>query len=141
MGSITDILQNKPFPFFSLLSAAFIAVLYIQSGFDKITDRKGNLEWLTGHFSKSPFKNTVAPMLLMVTILELAAAAAGVGGILQIIIKESTRLVFYTGIISCVNLICLFTGQRFAKDYAGAAGLVPYFILSLLTMLFGAAGI
>jgi hypothetical protein len=35
--------------------------------------------------------------------------------------------------------VCLFFGQRMAKDYAGAAGLVPYFLLALVAIaLFGA---
>ena len=38
-----------------VLIGLFIATALIQSGLDKITDRKGNLEWLTGHFSKTIF--------------------------------------------------------------------------------------
>ena len=33
--------------------------------------------------------------------------------------------------ISAISLIALFFGQRMAKDYAGAAVLVPYFLLAL----------
>ena len=34
--------------------SAFLAILFLQSGIDKVVDRRGNLEWLTGHFAKSP---------------------------------------------------------------------------------------
>jgi hypothetical protein len=32
--------------------------------------------------------------------------------------------------LAALNIVMLFFGQRLAKDYAGAASLVPYFILS-----------
>jgi hypothetical protein len=32
----------------------FLAILFLQSGIDKVVDRRGNLEWLNGHFAKSP---------------------------------------------------------------------------------------
>ncbi|MEY4511892.1 MAG: hypothetical protein RLZZ450_4014 [Pseudomonadota bacterium] len=34
-----------------LAVAALLAILFLQSGIDKVVDRKGNVEWLTGHFS------------------------------------------------------------------------------------------
>ncbi len=29
-----------------VLSSAFVAILFLQSGFDKIVDRRGNLDWI-----------------------------------------------------------------------------------------------
>jgi hypothetical protein len=43
-------------------------------------------------------------------------------------------LAFYGAVISAVALIALFFGQRMAKGYAGAAVLVPYFLLALVTI-------
>ena len=37
-----------------LLAAVFHAVLFLQSGVDKVVDKAGNLEWLRGHFKSSP---------------------------------------------------------------------------------------
>jgi hypothetical protein len=40
--------------------------------------------------------------------------------------------VAYLGaVVAGVNIIALFFGQRVSKDYAGAAALVPYFLLVL----------
>jgi diacylglycerol kinase len=40
--------------------------------------------------------------------------------------------VAYLGaVLAAVNIIALFFGQRVAKDYAGAAVLVPYFLLAM----------
>jgi hypothetical protein len=38
----------------------FFAGTFIQSGIDKIVDWKGNLEWLTGHFSKTRLRGQVS---------------------------------------------------------------------------------
>ena len=37
-----------------IFASAFLAILFLQSGIDKIVDRRGNFEWLKGHFAKSP---------------------------------------------------------------------------------------
>ena len=56
-----------------ILASAFLAILFLQSGIDKIVDRRGNLEWLKGHFAKSPLAGTVPALLTAITILEVAA--------------------------------------------------------------------
>ena len=43
--------------------SAFLAILFLQSGIDKVVDRRGNLEWLKGHFAKSPLAGMV-PLLV-----------------------------------------------------------------------------
>ncbi len=37
-----------------ILISAFLGILFLQSGIDKVVDRRGNLDWLKGHFVKSP---------------------------------------------------------------------------------------
>jgi diacylglycerol kinase len=114
-----------------VLVSAFLAVLFLQSGIDKVVDRTGNREYLTAHFSRSPLAGTVGPMFLVITILEVSAGAlSGVGCALLLLTHDST--VAYLGaVIGGVNIVALFFGQRVAKDYAGAAALVPYFLLAL----------
>src|ERR1051325_3604030 len=117
-----------------ILASIFLAILFVQSAVDKVVDRRGNLEWLKGHFAKSPLAGTVPMLLLCITILELAAGVlSGIGCVLLIILKDST-VAFYGAIVSAVAIIALFFGQRMAKDYAGAAVLVPYFLLSLVAI-------
>ena len=117
-----------------ILTAAFLATLFLQSGIDKVVDRRGNLEWLTGHFAKSPLARFVPALLNVMTILELAAGAlSGVGCLALIVLRDST-VAFYGAVISAVAIIALFFGQRMARDYAGAAVLVPYFLLTLVAI-------
>jgi uncharacterized membrane protein YphA (DoxX/SURF4 family) len=114
-----------------ILISAFLAILFLQSGIDKVVDRRGNLEWLKGHFAKSPLARVVPVMVFVITILEIAAGALSAIGCALLIIAHDSTLAYYGAIIAAVSITALFFGQRIAKDYAGAAVLVPYFLLAL----------
>jgi hypothetical protein len=114
-----------------ILTSAFLAILFLQSGIDKIVDRRGNLEWLKGHFAKSPLASMVPVLVSIITILELAAGILSALGCVFIIVSRDSTIAFYGAIISALSLLALFFGQRMAKEYAGAAVLVPYFLLIL----------
>ena len=114
--------------------SAFLAILFLQSGLDKVMDRRGNLEWLKGHFAKSALAGMVPLMMTAITMLEIAAGAlSAIGGALILFSHDST-LAFYGAVISALSILALFFGQRVAKDYAGAAVLVPYFLLSVVAI-------
>jgi hypothetical protein len=123
-----EIGKNLP----ALLGALLVAILFIQSGLDKVFDWRGNLEWLTGHFSKTFLRGTVPPMLATITIMELATGFLSAAGIVYFLVTGSVNLVFYASILGAASIVALFFGQRVAKDYAGAAVLIPYFILLLV---------
>lgn len=125
------ILRNLP----ALFAALFTAILFIQSGLDKVFDWKGNLEFLTGHFSKTFVAGTVPIMMATITLLEVATGFLAAAGIIYFLITGSTVLIFYAGVLGAATLTALFFGQRIAKDYPGAAVLVPYFLLMLAMML------
>ncbi len=118
----------------ALFGALLVAILFIQSGLDKVFDWKGNLEWLTGHFSKTFLRGTVPPMLGTITLMELMTGFLSAVGFVYFIIANSTVLIFYASILGAASIVALFFGQRVAKDYAGAAVLIPYFILLIVLM-------
>ena len=126
-------LENLLTPIVSaqFLTLALLAILFLQSGIDKILDFKGNLAWLKGHFAKSPLAGQVAPMLGVITLTETAAGALAAVGAVMLAIDGSKSLGLYAAQLCALNIVMLFFGQRLAKDYAGAASLVPYFILSV----------
>src|SRR5678815_4097817 len=100
-----------------IFASAFLAILFLQSGIDKIVDHHGNFEWLSGHFAKSPLAGIVPALLICITILEVAAGAlSAVGCVLIILLKDST-IAFYGAILSAAAIMGLFFGQRIAKDY------------------------
>ena len=117
-----------------ILTSAFLGILFLQSGIDKIVDRRGNLEFLQGHFAKSPLAGTVPLLVTVITVLEIAAGALSAIGCAMIILTRDPAIAFYGAVISALSILGLFFGQRMAKDYAGAAVLVPYFLLSLVAI-------
>jgi len=125
-----DLLKNVP----ALFGALFLAILFIQSGLDKVFDWKGNLGWLTGHFEKTFIGGTVPIMLGTLTAMELATGILSAAGLIYFLIADSTVLIFWAAALGAASFCALFFGQRLAKDYPGAAVLVPYFLLSLVIL-------
>lgn len=123
--NIETIGRNLP----ALFAALLVSILFIQSGLDKVFDRSGNLEWLSGHFSKTLLAPLVPFLLATITIMEVAAGVLCSAGIVYFLVTSSTVLIFYASVIAALAITALFFGQRIAKDYPGAAVLVPYFIL------------
>ena len=126
--SVETTLKHLP----ALFAALLVAILFIQSGVDKVVDWKGNLEFLKSHFSKSFLAPMVTRMLATVTVMELATGFLSAAGIIYFFTSGSLTLIFYAAVIGAASITALFFGQRVAKDYPGAAVLIPYFILLLL---------
>src|SRR5437867_8612897 len=123
-----------------ILAAAFLAILFLQSGIDKIVDRRGNLEWLKGHFAKSPLAGTVPALMTAITILEVAAGVLSALGCVLVLVMRDSTVAFCGAVTSAVAIIALFFGQRIAKDYACSPVLVPYFLLTLVAIYLLAQG-
>ena len=119
----------NPIPFAQLMTSLFLAILFLQSGLDKVFNFADNLGWLTGHFSKTPFRGQVKMMLITITIAEVAAGVLALLGAGQIAMSGEKTLAMCGAQLAALDIVMLFFGQRIAKDYAGAASLVPYFIL------------
>jgi len=126
--NLTEITNHLPLIFASL----FVAILFTQSGLDKIFNFSGNLEWLKGHFSKTFLAPTVPMMVVTITILEVASGIGTAIGLIYFLATGVTTLIWYASIVGAAALCGLFFGQRVAQDYPGAAVLVPYFILQLI---------
>ncbi len=130
---------HTPFGALTLLQlfiSAFFAICFLQSGIDKVTDRKGNLEWLTGHFASSPLAGTVPTLFFILTVLELAAGTLSAIGCVLVLVRHDTAIAFYGVLLSALALLALFFGQRMAKEYPGAASLVPYLMVAFAGLYF-----
>jgi len=117
-----------------LLVLAFLAITFLQSGYDKIKDWKGNVEWLNGHFANTVLAKQVPFALGIVLLLEIVSGVLCVSGIIQNIMQDVVikGLGFYGAILSCVTLLFLLFGQRLAKDYDGVRTIVIYFIPAVM---------
>ncbi|WP_225414328.1 DoxX family protein [Stigmatella hybrida] len=118
-----------------VLPVAFLAITFLQSGLDKVINWKGNLDWQTGYFSKTPvLRGLVLPMFATLMVLELAAGGLCAAGVLALIFTGNSWLAVLGASVSGVIFLALLFGQRIVKDYPGAAGSVPYFLVSLAAL-------
>jgi uncharacterized membrane protein YphA (DoxX/SURF4 family) len=112
--------------------ALFLSIVFLQSGLDKVFDWKGNLEYLSQLFAKSPLAGPVAPLLAVVTAAEVAAGALSALGVIGILFFESSLLAAWGAAVAALSLLMVLFGQRMAKAYADAAVIAPYFLVACL---------
>ena len=124
-----------PMELCQIFIAIFLFIAFFQSGLDKVIDRKGNLDFLKAHFSDSPLIKIIPIMLLILTFLEIIGSLMLGYGVYYAFVNRSTLWIFYGFVVISITIIILFAGQRIAKDYLGAADLVPYFILIMLGIM------
>ncbi len=121
---------------YTLLSAPvlcllFLAILFLQSGLDKVLNYKANKDWITSHFAKSPLKNFTELLMPAITLLEVLAGVFSAAGIFFIFFDGDVHVGLIGAQLSCLSIIGLFFGQRLAQDYEGAATLTTYFLIAL----------
>lgn len=118
--------------FLDLLPSLFFAFTFLQAGIDKLVDRAGGLAYFRSQFGKTFASRIVEPLFWAVMVLELGSGILAALGALQILLGGGKTLALWGIVVSSLTVLCLFLGQRIAKDYSGAAGLVPYFLVGLL---------
>jgi len=123
-----ELLKNYPT---EILILSFLIVSFLQSGVDKITDWKGNLSFIKGHFSNSPLKKMVPLLLASILVLEIIASVFMIIGVYQLATTGIKTYAFLGVELSALTLIFLLIGQRLAKDYAGAMTLAVYFATTI----------
>lgn len=121
-----------------ILASSFLAILFLQSGLDKVIDWKGNKDYIGGYFAKTPLKRFTTFLLFQITVLEVLAGVVSAGGVVTLVVARSSGMALAGAVLSGLNIVALFFGQRLAKDYAAAAGMVPYGIFTIgAVVLFG----
>jgi uncharacterized membrane protein YphA (DoxX/SURF4 family) len=118
----------------SILLLVFLALTFLQSGYEKIFYWKENVSWLKEHFSKTMLKNQVPLALLHLLILELISGILCVVGAIQLITGSGREFGFYGAVFSCICLLMMLFGQRLAKDYDGARTIVIYFVPAVMAV-------
>ena len=118
----------------SILILIFLAITFLQSGYDKLFYWKDNVDWLKGHFSKTPLRNNVPLALANILVLELISGILCIVGCIELLVNNGRLFGFYGAVFSCITLLMLLFGQRLAKDYDGARTIVIYFIPAILAV-------
>ena len=117
-----------------LLCLAFLAILFLQSGLDKVFNYKGNLSWFKDHFKKSPLRPLVPIITPVITVLEVMSGVFAGLGLVFLLLDGSTDYGLLGAQLSSLSIVALFFGQRLAQDYVGAATLTTYFIISIMSI-------
>lgn len=112
-----------------LLILLFIAITFLQSGLDKITDWAGNIGWLKGHFEKTFMGGMVPLMVGIILVFEVLAGLLAIWGMISIITTSDKSIALYASVLAAITLLMLLFGQRVAKDYAGAFTITGYFMV------------
>ena len=118
----------------SILVLIFLAITFIQSGYDKVFDWRGNVEWLKSHFSKTILKNHIPLALGLLVVLEIITGILSLVGCVELFVNGGRTFGYYGAIFSSITLIIMLLGQRLAKDYDGARTITIYFIPSVLAV-------
>lgn len=117
-----------------ILLLAFLIITFLQSGFDKIFDWKGNVSWLKEHFSKTFMANMVPLNMVIILVVEIMVAILCLIGVYELIANNDKTIGLYGAILSCIVLLMLLFGQRIAKDYDGARTIAIYFMPAIFAV-------
>ncbi|MGE3535918.1 MAG: DoxX family protein [Candidatus Tectimicrobiota bacterium] len=127
-----------PFPLWCgrVAVTVFFALAFAQSAVDKLVDRQGNLAYFSGHFATSPLRHLVVPLFWAITLLEAVAGLLCSLGAVGMILGLGAGLALWGLLCALLSLLCLFFGQRLAKDYAGAVVIASYMAVALIGLGF-----
>ena len=117
-----------------VLVLLFLAITYIQSGYDKAFHWNDNVTWLKSHFQNSILKNNVPAAMGILLAFELLSGILCLVGCCQLFINGERTFGFYGAAFSSVTFLMLLFGQRIGKDYDGARTIAIYFIPAVLAV-------
>ena len=117
-------------------SITFLAVVFLQSGFDKAFNYTREMGWVRQKFTRSPLHDYVNTMFMVLTIFEIASGFLSAAGAFMLLAGLGTTVAQAGAWTACLTMLMLVFGQRITRDYTGAATLVPYFIVTLLCLYF-----
>ncbi len=119
-----------------LFAITFLAIVFLQSGFDKIFNFKKEMAWIQQKFARSILFNFIGALFMILTFSEVISGVIAFAGAIQLFFTDDKTLAIYGAWATCTTLLMLIFGQRFTKDYSGAATLVPYFIVAIMGLFF-----
>ena len=110
----------------------FFSIVFIQSGLDKLFDKKGNVAFLIELLGKTFKKPLILLAFYVVTILEILSGLLCFVGVIEILYKGTNKAALIGMVLGSTALLVLLFGQRVAKNYEGAKTITIYFILAMM---------
>ena len=114
-----------------ILILSFFSIVFIQSGLDKVFNKKENLSFLYELLGKVFSKSLILVAFYSITLLEVASGFLCLIGVLEIIAYGSSTLGYWGLIVGALALLILLFGQRMSQNYDGAKTITIYFILAV----------
>ena len=114
-----------------ILILSFFSIVFIQSGLDKVFNKKENLSFLYELLGKVFSKSLILVAFYSITLLEVASGFLCLIGVLEIIAYGSSTLGYWGLIVGALALLILLFGQRISQNYDGAKTITIYFILAV----------
>ena len=114
-----------------ILILSFFSIVFIQSGLDKVFNKKENLSFLYELLGKVFSKSLILVAFYSITLLEVASGFLCLIGVLEIIVYGSSPLGYWGLIVGALALLILLFGQRMSHNYDGAKTITIYFILAV----------
>ncbi|SFW64583.1 hypothetical protein SAMN02927921_02954 [Sinomicrobium oceani] len=125
-----NILENSA----GILLLLLLIITFVQSSLEKITDWKGNISWLREHFSGTFMQHIIPFSVALILALEIIAGVLCIWGVFDIALYNDRACAFYGAVLCSFTLLLLLFGQRIARDYDGARGIVIYLIPSVFAV-------
>ena len=127
-------LENINIPLTFIL--IFHAIVFTQSGLDKIFNWKGNLDFTKEILTEKFPKTLVQLALFSVLILETLGGIFSLIGVIYSICNPDFLLFSTLGLILCSTaLLVLLFGQRISQNYVDAKTITVYFIVSVIGLI------
>jgi putative oxidoreductase len=114
--------------FVQFAAVIFSAILFLQSGLNKVFEFRENRDYIQSFLSKTFLSPVSLLLFITITILEVATGVISVIGVFFYLQKNDKSFAILGLELGLLSILCLFLGQRIAKDYGGAASMVGYFI-------------
>ncbi|MFN5217626.1 MAG: hypothetical protein ACK5CL_02570 [Sphingomonadales bacterium] len=117
---------------FKCLLLLFPAVIFLQSGLDKVFKHEENKTYIQAVFARTFLKPLSGLLFYLLLMIELITGSLAIAGLYMMYADGDHTIGYYTFFLSVITLIGLLAGQRIARDYAGASGIMPYLILAFV---------
>lgn len=118
---------------FYTLGLLIFAIVWLQSGISKLIDFKGELAYFNQQLKSTwCIKHMVKESLVLVTVLEIGSGLIQIAAIFSLWTGHDLILSYWAGLASLFTLFTLITGQRMAKDYTGAQGIMAYIAAAII---------
>ena len=89
----------------SITILLFLLITFLQSGIDKISDWKGNISWLKGHFSSTFIAPFVPLSLLIILIAEIVSSILAIIGLIYLLKDGHTIYAIWAIFASSIKIL------------------------------------